>query len=336
MENKKKIIIFSHESDIDGLGSIIIGKIAFGDIDYVLASNINILEEKFRDYLERGELFNYDKIYVTDLALLNPSLDMVSEDPILSLKVFVFDHHKSSIDVGCGNYNFTTIMETDENGKKRCGTDLFYEYLYSSDLILKTAALDEFVELTRLEDTWEWKTTGNQGLKAHDLAILFNGIGIESYIETMLRKLNMSKNSFELDQGEKNVIMEKKDEYLAALQRIWSEAEFFVDEYKNKFAGVFADYEYRNELAEYVRKMDDIELKYLVLIALEKGPFGQKSYRSIAVKFDVSEIAEIHGGGGHVEAASVNITEKQKEKALILRKKSNRDSIIYLTECCFK
>ena len=331
MENKKKVILFSHENDIDGLGSIILGKIAFGDIDYVLASNVNILEEKFRDYLERGELFKYDMIYVTDLALYNPSLDMVSKDSELSKKVLVFDHHKSAINEGCDKYNFTTIMETDENGKKRCGTDLFYEYLCSTGFVSKTAALDEFVELTRLEDTWEWKTTGNQGLKAHDLAILFNGIGIESYIEAMFRKLIMSENSFELDQSEKAVIEEKKAEYLATLQRIWSEAEFFVDENDNNFAGVFADYEYRNELGEYVREVSQ-NLQYLIIIALEKGAFGQKSYRAIQKDFDVGKIAEAHGGNGHPAAASVNITKEQKEKCLVLRKTSPRESIRYLVE----
>ena len=29
-----KVIIFSHESDIDGMGSIVLGNITFGKIDY--------------------------------------------------------------------------------------------------------------------------------------------------------------------------------------------------------------------------------------------------------------------------------------------------------------
>ena len=331
MKKQEKIIIFSHENDIDGLGNIILGKMAFGEIEYVLASNVNILEAKFRDYLEKGLFHSYDRIFVTDLALYNPSLEMVSKNPELSKKVLVFDHHRSAINEGCDAYSFTKIVETDENGRKRCGTDLFYEYLVMNGLLSKTTSLDEFVELTRLEDTWEWKKTGKKGLKAHDLAILFNGIGIESYIEAMFKKLSMSKNSFELDQSEKTVIEEKKAEYLATLQKIWSEAEFFVDEYGNKFAGVFADYEYRNELGEYVREVSQ-NLQYLIIIALEKGAFGQKSYRAIQKDFDVGKIAEAHGGNGHPAAASVNITKEQKEKCLVLRKTSPLESIRYLVE----
>ena len=61
MEKKKRIIIFSHENDIDGLGSIILGKLAFNEIDYDLSSNVNVLETKFRTMLENGELNKYDR-----------------------------------------------------------------------------------------------------------------------------------------------------------------------------------------------------------------------------------------------------------------------------------
>ena len=54
---------------------------------------------------------------------------------------------------------------------------------------------------------------------------------------------------------------------------------------------------------------------------MNKGEFGQKSYRSIDESFDVNEVAVMHGGGGHPGAASVNITEEQKAKALVLTKK---------------
>lgn len=33
MKKQEKVIIFSHENDIDGLGNIILGKIAFGEIE---------------------------------------------------------------------------------------------------------------------------------------------------------------------------------------------------------------------------------------------------------------------------------------------------------------
>ena len=46
-----KVIIFSHESDIDGLGCVILAKLAFNNLDYVLSPNTDSLETKFREYI---------------------------------------------------------------------------------------------------------------------------------------------------------------------------------------------------------------------------------------------------------------------------------------------
>lgn len=316
----KKTIIFSHESDIDGLNCIVLGKLAFCEIDYVLVSNVEKLELSFRKYIESGNLNKYSKIYVTDLALYNPALTMVAESSLKN-KVHVFDHHKRAIDDGMNRYSFTKIVEDDINGKK-CGTGLFYEFLVQNKLINASKAIDEFVELTRLEDTWEWKKSGDIGEKAHDLAILFNALGIEKYISTITSKLLNNSTSFEFDEQEIALIQSKKDEYDKILQSIIESSEYFLDENGNKFGIVFADYEYRNELAEYIRQHNNSEaIKYFIVVAMNKGEFGQKSYRSIEKNFDVNEIAVMHGGGGHPGAASVNITEEQKSKALALTKK---------------
>ena len=226
MSKQNKVIFFSHENDIDGLGCVVLGKLAFGNIEYVLASNVYILEEKFREYLEKKLLYQYDRIFVTDLALRNPSLEIVSKNPELSKKVLVFDHHISSINEGLNKYSFTRILETDKNGAKRCATDLLYTYLCSTGLLCRTKALDEFVELTRLEDTWEWKKTGDEGLKAHDMAILFNELGIDKYIKSMFLKLKRRSNSFDFDSNEKSIILNKKAEYIAALKKYGAKLSF--------------------------------------------------------------------------------------------------------------
>lgn len=333
MENYKKVIIFSHESDIDGMGSIVLGKIAFGEIDYVLSPNVNALEAGFREMIENGNLNKYDSIYITDLTLYSPAADLVKQNSELSSKVLVFDHHRSAINEGYNNYDFTNITEVDDSGRKKCGTDLFYDFLLSKKLINRTSALDEFVELTRLEDTWEWKTSGELGIRAHDLAILFNALGVDEYIDRMYSKLSICMGDFNLTPKEEGIINNKKREYLALLEQIWSEAEFFKDEFGNDYSALYAGYEFRNELGEHVRNLNIKNLKYLVIVALEKGQFGQKSYRAIEKNFNVGKIAEFHGGGGHPEAASVNITEDQKKHALVLRKTSNKDSLEYLVNC---
>ena len=315
--NKK--IIFSHESDIDGLGCVILAKLAFQDIDYVLAPNIEKLELKFRDYLENQKLDNYDKVFVTDLALYDPSLTKVAESSLKD-KVLVFDHHEMAIADNMNRYPFTKIVIKDEKGK-RCGTDLFYEYLVSNGYLKSTKAIEQFVELIRLEDTWGWKNAGEFGQSAHDLAILLSSIGIEKFINAMLNVL-LSYNEFDLNDDAKEIIKKEKEEYKKTIQKLLSETEYFIDEDNNKYGIVFAKYKYRNDLPEYIRDTGNPEsIKYLIIVALDKGEFGQKSYRTIADKFDVNEVAMKHGGGGHVEAASVSITKEQREHALALARK---------------
>jgi len=244
MRMHKEILIFSHESDIDGLNAVVLAKIAFDQVDYVLFPNVEILEKTFREYLESGRLKKYQKIYITDLALYEPSLTMVA-DSSFKEKVKVFDHHKRSLDDQMDKYSFTKIVDKDEKGK-RCGTDLFYEYLVKSHAIHRSKVLDEFVELTRLEDTWEWKQAGPFGEKAHDLAILLNVLGIEDYINAIVSKLLDNSLTFELNQKEKELVKCKKEEYENILQSMLSSMEYLKDENNHKFGIVFAPYEYRN------------------------------------------------------------------------------------------
>lgn len=166
----EKILLFSHESDIDGLGCVVLAKLAFKNLDYVLLPDIRKLELTFREYIQSDKLANYDRIYVTDLALYDPALTMVEESSLKD-RVLVFDHHKMAIKDNMDRYSFTTIIE-EENDRNRCGTELFYDYLVKNNLLVSTPALEEFVELTRLEDTWEWKKYGEIGENAHDLAFL--------------------------------------------------------------------------------------------------------------------------------------------------------------------
>lgn len=321
-----KVFIFSHESDIDGIGCIILAKLAFKEPKFVLAPNVEKLELIFRDYLKSGQLEQYDKIFITDLALYDPSLTLVAESSLKD-KVFVFDHHKRAIEDKMNRYSFTTILEEDKTGK-RCGTNLFYEFLFKNNYIKPTKSIEQFVELTRLEDNWEWKNKGDFGIKAHDLAILFNCIGIDEYIDKMIKLIAANTDEFKFNTEDINIIKKKKEEYEEALSTIISSAEYFVDDAGNNFGIVYSNYEYRNELPEFIINIGNPKsIKYLIIVAMDKGEFGQKSYRSIEEFFDVNEIAMKHGGGGHPGAACVNITKEQKEKASTLPR---RDALEYL------
>lgn len=330
-----RVLIFSHESDIDGLGNIVLGQIAFKNMDYFLAANPNILEEKFREYFVSHKLHEYDMIYITDLALLNPMLDLVANDPILSKRVHIFDHHKSSIDLGLDKYDFTNIKVYDKDGIT-CGTKLFYNYLVDNEFLEKNNSLDDFVELTRLEDTWEWKKSGEKGQLARNLAILLSVIGIDKYIKSMYQKVTKSLDGFAFTSLETKMIETKKKEIEIKVRDIWNDATFLIDEDGNDYAIVCASIMYIGDLSEYVRSIDNHNIKYFILVDLDKKPLPQKSYRQIDEEYDVSITARKHGGGGHVAAAAACISEEQKEIALKLLKKNKIKGLEYLTNCVYK
>lgn len=329
MENLK-CIIFSHESDIDGLGCVVLASLAFKDLRYVLEHNTGSLEPVVRDFYEVGLLDYYDKIFITDLALEEPTLSIIANSEI-SKKMQVLDHHQRAINLNLNKYPFTKIVE--EDTKKRCATDLFYEYLVNNNYLERTKALDDFVELTRLEDTWTWKQEKDFGIKAHDLAILLNEIGKKEYIKSMIEKLKKEKD-FDFDIAEKlKIVLNKEETKKYIEEKILPNIKYMIDEDNNKFGIVLSKYQYRNEIADYIIEHNNPNnIKYIIIAAMDKGTNGQKSYRAIEDNFDVNEIAMKHGGGGHPGAAMVNITEEQKKKVKTL---SQSDSLEYLAKASY-
>ena len=203
-------------------------------------------------------------------------------------------------------------------------SNLFFKYdqIYITDLALQDSTLTK-VANTPVKD----KINGE---KAHDLAVLFSILQIPTYITTMIDKLKNNPEEFNYTNEELRKINTKREEYLQTLQKYYNSIIYLNDEFNNKFGILIADYEYRNEIAEFIRGLGNPEhIKYIVIVAMNAFHL-QKSYRSITDGFDVSKIAEFHGGGGHMNAASVKISKEQMNKAKTLNKE---ESLKYLAKC---
>ena len=59
-----KRLLFSHKSDVDGMGEVILSLIAFGSIDYILCKNVKELEEIFLEAYNNKALEKYDIIFM--------------------------------------------------------------------------------------------------------------------------------------------------------------------------------------------------------------------------------------------------------------------------------
>ena len=304
-----KVLLFTHKSDIDGMGNAVLAKLAFQNVNYILCETFNLQNEILK-YFEDGSIYNYDMIFVTDLWLEEPTLTKVANDKKLQGKFFVFDHHESALLGGFNKYPFTTIRISDEKGLCS-GTSLFYEYLIEQGFLPKEEnAIKEFSELTRKYDTWEWKTKYNDETP-HELTLLFDSVGCDGYIKLMVEKLQKKYPNFKFNDLEKMLIANKKQHVLEKLRNYATKVTY--REIMGLKAGIiFIDYEYRNDLAEYFRE-HNFDMDFVMLIALD---YGTISYRSIKDNVNVRIIAEAMGGKGHDKTAGSPIREEQKAELI--------------------
>ena len=292
-----KILLFTHKIDIDGMGCAILGKLAFDNIDIVYCDTFEI-NQQIQKYLDNSSIYNYDKIYVTDLCIKQPLISFFAEDKELSKKTIILDHHKTEIEEGNDKYPFSTIVVQDEKGKC-CGTSLFYNYLLTQELLKANSNLEEFVELTRQYDTWEWKTIYNNE-KANDLNILFSILKRDKYVNQLYNKLLNKHNSSLFDSDD----IQSINNYKQKLLRICLDyiKNIHVVKLHNLNVGVIANVEdeFRNDIADTLKENNALNLD---LVALEINGRNTISFRSIS-QVDVSKFAEIYGGIGHKSAAS--------------------------------
>ena len=305
-----KILLFTHKSDIDGMGNAVLAKLAFDEVDYVLCETFN-LQNEIAKYYDDGSIYNYDKVFVTDLWLEEPTLTKVANDEQLKDKFFVYDHHKSALEGNFNKYPFTTIRISNEQGLCS-GTSLFYEYLVTNSFIDSTIRkIKDFSELTRKYDTWEWKTKYNDEMP-HELTLLFDSVGCDGYIKLMFEKLrNLANRDFQFNELERMLIDNKINHVQEKLSN-YARKVYYREILGLKAGIVFIDYEYRNDLAEYFRQ-HNFDMDFAMLIALD---YGTISYRNVKDNVNVRFIAEAMGGKGHDKAASSPISEEQKKELI--------------------
>ena len=302
-----KRLLFTHGADIDGMGNAILAKLAFENIDIIYARNVSDLETKFLNEYNSGNLYNYDIVYITDLSLKKEIADKVYNDDKLKDKLYIFDHHETALASGLNEYNNTNV-HVELNGIKTCGTELYYNYLKDNGYLEDSTAISEFVEKVRREDNWEWEKYND--ILAHDLAILFNAVGINRFVDSMVALLKEEKDSFELNENLSNEVNNKKEKIKLAIE---SSKRFVRKELIDgiKTLIVFITYEYRNDVADYFKKNNDIDYDVVAMIALDND---QISIRSLKSNNYARILAEKYGGGGHDTAAAIPLDYNNKSK----------------------
>lgn len=293
------MLIISHRNDIDGMGGVVLLKLACKNVDYILCEDYNINQIVMKEYLE-GNLSKYEKIFITDLHLNDKCSSYINKTTIKD-KLVIFDHNESVTHLN--SYPFSNII-IEKDDKLCCSTTLFYEYLVSNNMIKPTQALDTFCEATRIYDVGQWSLNG-QDQTPRDLSLLFEIYGQDKYIDVMTSKLKSNNKHFFFNEDEKKSINLKKELIKQTIMSYIANMDYKTI-CGHKAGIAYISYEYRNEVAQCLRENNTMDIDVVVLIALDNSSV---SIRNVKKDVNVRPIAEKLGGKGHFGAGGCYITE---------------------------
>ena len=288
--------LLSH-TDLDGVGCGILAKLAFGDRIKIRYNSIASLNREVEWFLENEERNTH--LFITDLSVNEENEKRLEEFYQTGGKVQLLDHHKTALHFN--EYEWGHVVVEDNEGSLASGTSLFYEYLIENELIQTSNAIDEFVELVRQYDTWEWEKNNNQ--EAHRLNALFFLISIDEFEEKMVNRLQNSDHFF-FDEFEQKILDMEEDKVERYIRR--KRRELVQTSIGDYLAGIVYAESYHSELGNELGK----EYPHLDYIAMLNMGGKRISLRTIHDHVDVSEVAGHYGGGGHAKAAGCSLTNE--------------------------
>lgn len=307
-----KIKQFSH-NDLDGVGSIIVGKQAFGDsLSYECCSYDNI-DEKVARFILSDEFKETDVVFITDISIKEPALIKLIERDA-SDKLMIIDHHASAEHLN--RYKWAQVSEIEkvtdmygnetktldgEDTRLSSGTTAFYNYLIKNNLLTPTEELYDFVEQVRSWDTWDWTRSNPQNILAKQLNSLHVLIGHYKFINRFSQNPEVTFNGTErtlLEVEERRIestIYQKKRDVI--------KMDVNLESGRYKIGVVFAD-NYHSELGNEIAN-DNPDIDFVLLV----NGGTRLSFRTVKEDIDLSVIAKEFGGGGHPMAAGAVLTD---------------------------
>ncbi|MFA5604057.1 MAG: hypothetical protein WDA12_04355 [Bacilli bacterium] len=292
-------VIISHIADIDGMGAVCLAKVAFKDIDFILVE-----VSELKDALNLVKDKNYSTVFITDLPIREDSINIINSNEILKEKIVHFDHHSS--EVSNNDYSFINVVTT-KDGISTCGTSLFYDYLksiYNIPLLDKDYT-QEFVELVRSYDTYDWKKEKN--IAARDLTTLFTVIGHEEFIDKYYHEIVINEKHFNFTKNDRFLI-DTKDKEVENYINLCDEKLIRMSLHGYD-VGVSISENYRSEVGNYLSEKYKDELKFILIINFMRNSF---SLRTVRNDIDLGEFAKkiTSLAGGQKKAAGMPINSE--------------------------
>jgi uncharacterized protein len=293
------IHLYTH-NDLDGLGCGILAKIAFGEeveVHYNSVARLNSQVERYFEITKPNQQ-KEDMLLITDLTVNDANSKRIDQFVKAGSKAQFIDHHKTALHLN--KFDWAKVTVSYEDGRLTSATSLFYDYLTTNQNISFSPSVEEFVELIRQYDTWEWEK--NNLLKAKQLNDLFSLLSLDDFESKMIERLK-NDDSFSFNEFEQQLLKmeeEKINRYIRKKNR--ELVQTFIGEH---CVGIVHAEMYHSELGNELGKANG-HLDYIVILNMG----GKKvSFRTIHDHIDVSAVAEKFGGGGHAKASGCTMNE---------------------------
>lgn len=306
MNGGEEMVKLFTDIDLDGLGCGLIAKIAFGEKADVAYCSYRILNQRVEGFITNQEN-NAEEIYITDLAVNSDVEKKLAERFQQGKHIQMIDHHVTAMHFN--KYPWANVIAEYESGKKTCATSLFYDFLIDHGKLERNTALEEFIDLVRQYDTWEWEENNN--VTAKRLNDLFYIRNREQFEEEMLKRLTENSDSFSLTDME-NMLLDieeqKINRYIQSKNR--QMVQTFVDDY---CVGIVHAEQYLSELGNALNNLNP----HLDMIALMNVGGKKMGFRTIYNEVNVAEFAQKYGGGGHPKASGADLTSEAFETFIV-------------------
>ncbi|WCF11655.1 DHHA1 domain-containing protein (plasmid) [Paenibacillus thiaminolyticus] len=323
-----KVIHVSHD-DLDGESPLIFTRLAFTADKEVItrACSYDRVDEIVMNLIQTEMQKENTIMFITDINVSPENLEKIHCLVQKGYRIFIMDHH--DVKEGVPVEKYCSWMKIDQfypDGRGTAATSMYYDFLVEYGFLSSSSIMDDYVELVRLYDTWEWDDIANQagdeeerkgniGIRAKRLNDYFFMSNNEEFSEQVLvRFADCTESRFAFDYPVQYMLdteQKKIDEFCFRKMKQIQIFRGLVDDTDRiySYEVVIAE-TYISELGNYLCKELIDEIDFIVMIDVGRGKLSLRSNKNKPV--DVGAIARSVGGGGRAQTAGCPLNARTK------------------------
>lgn len=273
-----------------------------------------------KDYIDNGVICIPSDIFITDVSIGEDQLIKLNDIATkMDINLLYVDHHASSLK-NHQIYDWCYIKSTDDNNIPRSACKYLFDILVnrslSSNIISNFNAFYTLINHISRYDTWLWKTDPDE-LNENWTQIIIDGLGdIHDAYERIKKKVfggYLMKNLCDIDFFNTIIsINETKksnciNKYIKNVVYDTGHNLGFVNtEYASaNYALIILPENFGNDIMEEIYNSTDNPVD--IVIGIYPSTRTLSFRRSVSCTIDLSRLAAIYGGGGHVTASGAKL-----------------------------